>query len=668
MKDKFVFNNKYFILFISIFCIFLFSSGVLGNYFVDVRNPNGEPTNLSVRIVEDVQAVFNISINNTAVAAVNNITQVNITLPSSFTFVSASNATFNNTGGNVSFGGTDIIITFNATATSAYGSGNTLSWNSTNGLVFNNTNTFFHFNVTAATPGSYNITVTMMNSSGGAGSGIFNVTNISIIVNDTTIPSNITFQGLTPANGSYLRGDSIFVNFSAYDNGALQSLMTTLVNSTGAVLNVTGLNVSTFFSNLTAISSDSQEVKLNTNFTINFTNLAEGVYYLNASLNDTFGNRNSSMYTRTITLDRTFPAPSYGTGTDTTNTYFKRNFIIVNISVVEIYHNSTNISLMNSSGGVVKSNASLTLANGESLYINFTGLSDGVYQYNVSVNDSAGNINTTLGTRNITLDNVAPTITLSCTPSTNIKTDSTLTCSCSSTDSLDADATETYTANPSTANTGTFTTSCTSIDDTNNSATANLVYTIELNSGGGGSSSGSSSGTNSIIVPWSKTITPDSVKLSNGYDVELKGKERVSVSVPVNSGGSGGSEEHHVGVVSVNRTAATIEVASAPQRVTLSIGESRKFELTGDKYYDILVTLNSVSLDKKANVKIKSINELLPGETADETTDDVEVAEEQGASAETQGSSLKSILIAIIIAILVVVAIIFVVVKRKNSR
>ena len=151
MKDKFVFNNKYFILFISIFCIFLFSSGVLGNYFVDVRNPNGEPTNLSVRIVEDVQAVFNISINNTAVAAVNNITEVNITLPSSFTFVSASNATFNNTGGNVSFGGTDIIITFNATATSAYGSGNTLSWNSTNGLVFNNTNTFFHFNVTAAT-------------------------------------------------------------------------------------------------------------------------------------------------------------------------------------------------------------------------------------------------------------------------------------------------------------------------------------------------------------------------------------------------------------------------------------------------------------------------------------------------------------------------------------
>jgi len=663
MKDKFVFNNKYFIIFISIFCIFLFSSGVLGNYFVDVRNPNGEPTNLSVRIVEDVQAVFNISINNTAVASTDNITQVNITLPSSFTFVSASNATFNSTGRNVSFGGTDMIITFNATATSAYGSGNTLSWNSTNGLVFNNTNTYFHFNVTAATPGQYNITVTMMNSTGGAGSGIFNMTNISVIVNDTTIPSNITFQGLTPSNGSYLRGDSIFVNFSAYDNGALQSLMTTLVNSTGAVLNVTGLNVSTFFSNLTAISSDSQEVKLNTNFTINFTGLPEGVYYLNASLNDTFGNRNSSMHTRTITLDRTTPVPTFGTGTDTTNTYFKRNFVIVNISVVEIYHNSTNISLMNSSGGVVRSNVSLTLVNGNSLYINFTGLSDGVYQYNTSVNDSAGNINTTLGTRNITLDNVAPTITLSCTPASNIKTDSTLTCSCSSTDSLDADATETYTANPSTANTGTFTTSCTSIDDTNNSATANLVYTIELNSGGGGSS-GSGSGSNSITVPWTKTIAPDSAQVANGYEVALAGKERVSVSVPASNGVI---ETHNVGVVSLNKTTATIEVASDPQRVTLSIAESRKFELTGDKYYDILVTLNSIKANK-ANFTIKSINELLPGETADETTDDAEVAGEQGANAGTEGSNKKSILIGVIIAILVVVAIIFVVVKRKNSR
>ena len=40
---------------------------------------------------------------------------------------------------------------------------------------------------------------------------------------------------------------------------------------------------------------------------INFTGLSDGVYYFNATVNDTYGNSNNTA-TRTITLDTTYPS------------------------------------------------------------------------------------------------------------------------------------------------------------------------------------------------------------------------------------------------------------------------------------------------------------------------------------------------------------------------
>ncbi|MEK7075120.1 MAG: hypothetical protein AAB968_05130, partial [Patescibacteria group bacterium] len=206
--------------------------------------------------------------------------------------------------------------------------GSVLSWNSsltagTNSLLVSNaTLAFFTFMINASTPGNYNITVTTMNVS-----GFSNSTNISITVNDTTISNNITFNSTTtPFNGSFVGGNSIFLDIIGYDNGALQTLTIALFNSTGAFFNASGSNLTGEFNytNATTFSNISQEARLNRNFSLNITNLADRVYFLNITLNDTFNNLNATMQTRTITIDTIFPNLSYVGRTDANGSYVAR--------------------------------------------------------------------------------------------------------------------------------------------------------------------------------------------------------------------------------------------------------------------------------------------------------------------------------------------------------
>ena len=77
---------------------------------------------------EDTSSIFNISIENTDTGASANISQVDITIPASFTFTSSSNGTSAGTN------------TFSNTAT-------VLTW-SNDGLIMNQTTHYFWFNAT----------------------------------------------------------------------------------------------------------------------------------------------------------------------------------------------------------------------------------------------------------------------------------------------------------------------------------------------------------------------------------------------------------------------------------------------------------------------------------------------------------------------------------------
>jgi hypothetical protein len=136
---------------------------------------------------------------------------------------------------------------------------------------------------------------------------------------------------------------------------------------------------------------------------INYTGLADGTYYLNATINDTAGNINSTL-TRTITLDTTYPIISLATPYTQTGNY-SQNYIEANISVIDTNLKNITINIYNSDGSLNQSNTSTT----SPFYWNYTGLSDGTYYLNATTYDGAGNVNST-ATQTIVLDTTFPQI------------------------------------------------------------------------------------------------------------------------------------------------------------------------------------------------------------------------------------------------------------------
>jgi len=223
--------------------------------------------------------VFNITVNNTFLGAIANITQVNITLPATFTYQPLSQG----------FGENETHVVFSSTTT-------VLSWTnaSTNYFLINGTEvatkgnwTYFWFNASATTPGDYNITVTTVNGTHSLEQ------NISVQINDTTAPK-MTFGGTTPVANANRSATTIPVNITVND-------------SDGAYAG----NLSVFTVNYYIYNSSG--LWNNTNTTINsnlitFVGLIDGTYYINSTANDTLGNTNTTgAETRTIILDTTAP-------------------------------------------------------------------------------------------------------------------------------------------------------------------------------------------------------------------------------------------------------------------------------------------------------------------------------------------------------------------------
>jgi len=272
--------------------------------------------------------------------------------------------------------------------------------------------------------------------------------------------------------------------------------------------------------------------------------------------------------------------------------------------------------------------------------------------------DAAGNSNAEDTTRDITVDTVAPVATLSCTPDPVVQ-HAVVTCTCSGTDiggSGINSALTTAATTPSTAATGTYTvTTCSVTDNAGNSATATDTYLVS------GASSGSSSGGSYSTSFWTKgTHAVAKEQFALGFTKQLSVKQRIKVQV--------GSANHHVGVTGLTATAATINISSDPQQAVLSIGDERKFEVSGDNYYDIFVKLNSIE-NNKADVTIKSINELISEEsvTAEIMKEEEAIAAEEPVveTIEEKSSSLLWWILTIVIVIVIILVLVF---GRANKK
>ena len=116
-------------------------------------------------------------------------------------------------------------------------------------------------------------------------------------------------------------------------------------------------------------------------------------------------------------------------------------------------------------------------------------------------------------------------------------------------------------------------------------------------SSAGGGGGGGSALTSEI---WKNTHILASKQFADGYTKEVGERERFRVVI--------NNMLYYVGVVSVSIESATIEVSAPSQQAVLKIGETKRFEVTGDEYYDIKVTLNSIN-NGKASITIIKISE-----------------------------------------------------------
>ncbi|HIE33777.1 MAG TPA: hypothetical protein EYP86_01390 [Candidatus Altiarchaeales archaeon] len=179
------------------------------------------------------------------------------------------------------------------------------------------------------------------------------------IVNDVENPS-IQFVSPTPSSGSYSR-NYIDVNVSSTEAN-IDAITVYLYNSTGFVQ-----------------SNSSGEAP----YLVNFTNLLDGTYYINATINDTNGNSNQTE-TRTILLDTTpplisSPKPS-GTTTSTS----------ITLSVKTNEQATCKYDILDRN----YSNMNNTFENTNSTsHSQSLSLSTGTYAYYVRCTDSLGNTN-----------------------------------------------------------------------------------------------------------------------------------------------------------------------------------------------------------------------------------------------------------------------------------
>jgi hypothetical protein len=144
-----------------------------------------------------------------------------------------------------------------------------------------------------------------------------------------------------------------------------------------------------------------------------------------------------------------------------------------------------------------------------------------------------------------------------------------------------------------------------------------------------------------------------------GYTKDVKINEKLQVKI--------NDEEHSISVTSLTASTATIKVESTPQQAVLAIGDEKKFEVTGDNYYDIYVKLNNIT-SSKASITIKKISELIPSVSPVTNETETKPEAEKGAEEKVKTAPVVPLLLWIISAVVIMGIIIVLIVKGKKVK
>ena len=298
-------KKDYFVL----FSIMLAMLVVFSLYFVLATHTVGISIGgTAYSVKEDIGFFYNISIANNDSTQAANITEVNITLNSNFNFIANSNGS-------------------SAFADGMNYSNLLLNWvnNSNNGYVINGSNStrYFWFNASVATPGNYNIAVTLTN-----GTGAYSY-NVSVAVNDTTAPV-VTQISPTDTSSSVsidytftfiVSDDSNVSNCSLFLDGALVNVLFNASTSSANGMTNTSLSIAPHIWSVNCTDSVGNTGASSTwGFTVN-----------DGSANSGTGGTTGSEWTKTISVNDDQFAVGYN------NLFSVKNRARVSVSGVSHY-------------------------------------------------------------------------------------------------------------------------------------------------------------------------------------------------------------------------------------------------------------------------------------------------------------------------------------------
>jgi parallel beta-helix repeat protein len=470
-----------------------------------------------------------------------------------------------------------------------------LNWPA-DGLVTNNNNIVFNItasdsnldNCTRYSDGFYAGIFPSLNngtpttySSLGVGDGFYNwsvtcfdlASNLNVSATrtytiDTTGP---TVTAITPVSGIYTNTRNNTLTFNVTDNIATSFNCSLII---AGHINSTSL----FSSGVHSLVYD-------------FVTEGAPTWYLNCS--DSAGNSGISN-PRSINVDITKPTVAFNDAlTETSGVNKSRNWIFAKSIANDTNFANVTFRLYNSAGVL---NASLTNSTSGTGTVNWTGLSDGVYYYNLTACDLANNCNST-STRKISLDNAAPVLSVG---SSATQTSLTLTVS-APTDTTGLNGTCTVDRNA--------TVNGLAINESGLSCGVSYTYNItcydylgllgnitksfstsSCSSGDGGGSSGGGSGNGAV----------DNSSLTDGTTRTLYtgGVLRFNVA----------GVSHTLLIMKIYPNGVLIRIASTPQLANISSGETKEFDVNGDGENDISVKLNSVTDGKSVSITLQAIS------------------------------------------------------------
>jgi len=332
-----------------------------------------------------------------------------------------------------------------------------------------------------------------------------------VILSVSFVSATITI--IAPANFTNHTGTATF-NVS-YVNG---TDATDAVNAT-FYYNLSG--TWTLIGTTTDCNNGATDASCNGSFDIS--SISEGKYSINATLNTdlTLG---ASVLTESVILDSTAPNVSAFYTVGNNGNYSGTITLNVSVSDGGIGVGSVYFNITYANGTQVN----FTKASGSGIYYNISvdtsKFVDGRYNITVYANDTQLDNTNSTEWISVYFDNTAPTATFSCSPAT-VNSGDTVTCSCSGSDATTSVNRTTYTANPSTSDTGTHTVTCTVQDSAGNTYSVTASYTVELSTSGTTPSTPSVSVGEQTQVRSIVKITPRVATILKNFDKNLGVKE-----------------------------------------------------------------------------------------------------------------------------------------------